>query len=82
MYISYRSWTIYEEPVPGIRLTIMQVSPFLPHSYSEASLPAVVFHVDVENTGKIRYMYENTHSLLNIYLYIILLVILRYYVYI
>ena len=56
MYISYRSWTIYEEPVPGIRLTIMQVSPFLPHSYSEASLPAVVFHVDVENTGKINHL--------------------------
>ena len=55
-YLSYRSWTIYEEPVPGIRLTIMQVSPFLPHSYSEASMPAVVFHVDVENTGKIDHL--------------------------
>lgn len=46
-----RSWTVYEEPVPGLRVTVTQISPFLPHSYSEASLPAVVFHVDVENIG-------------------------------
>jgi len=47
-----RSWTVFEEPVPGVRITIRQLSPFLPQSYSEASLPCAVFHVDVENTGQ------------------------------
>ena len=47
-----RSWTVYEDPVPGIRVCVRQVSPFIPHSYSDASLPVSVFHIDVENTGE------------------------------
>lgn len=47
-----RSWSVYECPVPGIRVCIRQVSPFLPHSYSEASLPVTVFHVEVENIAE------------------------------
>lgn len=45
-----RAWTVFVDPVPGVKVTIRQVSPFLPGSYSEASLPAACFHVDVENT--------------------------------
>lgn len=44
-----RAWTTIHEAVPGIRVTIHQMSPFLPHSYSEASMPACVFNVEVEN---------------------------------
>lgn len=47
-----RSWTVYKLPVIGVRVCVRQVSPFLPHSYSEASLPVSVFHVEVENTGE------------------------------
>lgn len=43
------SWTVYEEPVPGIRVIVKQISPFLPHSYSEASLPCAVLAVEVLN---------------------------------
>ena len=46
-----RSWTVYKNPVPDITVTIEQVSPFLPGSYSEASLPCAVFHVEVVNTS-------------------------------
>lgn len=54
-----RSWSVFECPVPGIKVCIRQVSPFLPHSYSEASLPVTVFHVDVENIaeGTLVHMY-------------------------
>ena len=45
-----RSWTVYEAPVPGVRVVVKQVSPFLPESYSEASLPTTAFEVYVENT--------------------------------
>ena len=45
-----RSWTVYEAPVPGVRVIVKQVSPFLPESYSEASLPTTSFEVYVENT--------------------------------
>ena len=48
-----RSWTVFEEPVPGVRVTIRQVSPFLPESYSDASLPTALFHVDVENLSDV-----------------------------
>jgi beta-glucosidase 2, glycosyl-hydrolase family 116 N-term len=47
-----RSWTVYECPVPGVRVCIRQISPFLPHSYSEASLPVSVFDVEVENIAE------------------------------
>lgn len=44
-----RAWTVFEQPVPGTRVTLRQISPFLPHSYSDASAPAAIFHVEVEN---------------------------------
>ena len=43
---------MHEQPVPGVRVIIRQISPFLPHSYSEASLPVCVFHVEVQNIGE------------------------------
>ena len=46
-----RAWTIYENPVPGVRLTCRQVSPVIPHDYRASSLPAGVFAWTVENTG-------------------------------
>lgn len=46
-----RSWIVYENPLPGIRVIVRQVSPFIPHSYSDSSLPCCLFHVEVENTG-------------------------------
>ena len=55
-HLFFRSWTVYEDPVPGVRVCVRQVSPFLPSSYSEASLPVCVFHVDVENTGEGMYV--------------------------
>ena len=42
---------MFTEPVPGINVTIRQVSPFIPHSYSETSFPTCCFHVDVENVS-------------------------------
>ncbi len=47
-----RAWTVYEEPLPGIRLTCRQVSPFIPGNYRESSFPAAVFSWRVENTGQ------------------------------
>jgi len=47
-----RSWTVYEEPLPGLRLTCRQVSPFIPHNYTESSTPAGVFVWTVENTAE------------------------------
>jgi non-lysosomal glucosylceramidase len=44
-----RAWTVYEEPVPGVRLTCRQVSPVIPHNYRESSLPAAVFNWTIEN---------------------------------
>jgi non-lysosomal glucosylceramidase len=46
-----RAWTVYEEPVPGVRLTCRQVSPVIPHDYRESSLPCGVFVWKVENKG-------------------------------
>jgi non-lysosomal glucosylceramidase len=46
-----RAWTVYEQPAPGITLTCRQVSPVIPHNYTESSLPAGVFVWDIENTG-------------------------------
>lgn len=43
------SWTVYEDPLPELRVIIKQVSPFIPHNYSESSLPTVGFEVIVEN---------------------------------
>jgi hypothetical protein len=44
-----RSWTIYEDPLPNIRVIVKQVSPFIPDNYSDSSLPAAVFEIEVEN---------------------------------
>jgi hypothetical protein len=44
-----RAWTVFDEPLPGVRVVIQQVSPVLPQSYSEASLPTALFDVQVEN---------------------------------
>lgn len=45
------AWTVYEEPLPGVRLTCRQVSPFIPHNYKESSYPVGVFEWMIENTG-------------------------------
>jgi non-lysosomal glucosylceramidase len=44
-----RAWTVYEQPLPGIRLVCRQVSPVLPHNYKESSYPVGVFAWEVEN---------------------------------
>ncbi|RYY72310.1 hypothetical protein EON63_21105 [archaeon] len=43
------SWTVYEDPLPDLRVIVKQISPFIPHNYSESSLPSVGFEVVVEN---------------------------------
>lgn len=47
-----RAWTVYEEPLPGIRLTSRQVSPFIPGDYRTSSFPQSVFIWNVENIGQ------------------------------
>jgi non-lysosomal glucosylceramidase len=47
-----RAWTVYEEPLPGLRLTCRQISPVIPHEYLETSMPAAVFVWELENAGK------------------------------
>ena len=44
-----RSWTIYEQYVPGISVIISKTSPFLPGSYSESCFPVGVIEVEVIN---------------------------------
>ncbi len=44
-----RSWLVYNEVVPGLRLCCRQVSPVWPHEYRETSLPACVFVWTAEN---------------------------------
>lgn len=46
-----RAWTIYENPLPGVRLTCRQLSPVIPHNYRESSFPTVEFRWKIENTG-------------------------------
>lgn len=46
-----RAWTVYEDPLPGVRLTCKQVSPFIPGNYRESSFPVAVFEWEIENTG-------------------------------
>ena len=43
------AWTVYEQPLPGVRLTCKQVSPVIPHNYQESSYPAAVFEWTLEN---------------------------------
>ena len=45
------AWTVYEEPLPGLRLTCKQISPFIPHNYDVSSTPAGVFVWTIENTA-------------------------------
>ncbi len=44
-----RSWLVYDEVIPGLRLCCRQVSPVWPHEYRETSLPACVFVWTAEN---------------------------------
>ncbi len=45
------AWTVYEDPLPGLRLTCKQISPFIPHNYDDSSTPAGVFVWTIENTA-------------------------------
>ncbi len=47
-----RAWTTYINPLPGISLACRQISPVIAGNYKESSLPMVVFHWHVENTGR------------------------------
>eukprot|EP01035_Chromulina_nebulosa_P021912 gene21912-28371_t len=47
-----RAWHIYTSPIPGVNVTIRQVSPFIPNNYSDSSLPTSLFHVNVTNTSE------------------------------
>lgn len=44
-----RAWTVYEQPLPDIRLTCRQLSPVIPHNYRESSYPVGVFIWTIEN---------------------------------
>lgn len=43
------SWTVFDDPVPNVRVTVQQTSPFLPGDYGNSSIPAACFSVTVEN---------------------------------
>jgi non-lysosomal glucosylceramidase len=48
-----RAWTIYEgEPDPDLKISCRQISPFIPHNYTESSFPVCVFSYTLINTGK------------------------------
>ena len=47
-----RSWTEIKEPVPQVNIVIEQMSPIIPHNYSDTSLPVGVFRIYVENTSE------------------------------
>lgn len=44
-----RAWTVYQEPLPGVRLTCRQLSPIIPHNYRESSYPVGHFLWQVDN---------------------------------
>ena len=46
-----RAWTVYQQPLPSIRLTCRQLSPVIPHNYRESSLPVGHFLWQIENSG-------------------------------
>ncbi len=46
-----RAWTVYQQPLPGIRLTCRQLSPVIPHNYRESSFPVGHFLWQIENSG-------------------------------
>lgn len=43
------AWTVFDDPVPNLRVTVKQLSPFLPGDYASSSLPAACLSVEVEN---------------------------------
>jgi non-lysosomal glucosylceramidase len=63
-----RAWTIYEDPLPGLRLTCRQLSPVIGHNYRESSLPVCEFRWLVENTGEssarvgLMFSFENSYG--------------------
>ena len=44
-----RAWTVYEEPLPGVRLTCRQMSPVIADNYQESSFPVAEFRWKIEN---------------------------------
>ena len=46
-----RSWTVYDNPLPGIKLTCRQISPVIPHNYEDTCKPVAVFEWLIENKG-------------------------------
>ncbi|KAJ8681968.1 hypothetical protein QAD02_017760, partial [Eretmocerus hayati] len=46
-----RSWTVYEIEELDLRLTCRQISPVVPHNYTDSSLPCAVFVWDVVNNS-------------------------------
>jgi non-lysosomal glucosylceramidase len=44
-----RAWTVYDCPLPDVRLTCRQMSPVIPHNYRESSFPIGVFTWSIEN---------------------------------
>lgn len=42
------SWTVYDNLLPGVKIIVKQLCPFLPNNYCESSLPVGVFDVQVE----------------------------------
>nr|XP_055055950.1 non-lysosomal glucosylceramidase [Misgurnus anguillicaudatus] len=44
-----RAWTVYHLPGQNVTLTCRQVSPVIPHDYTDSSLPVAVFVWDIEN---------------------------------
>ena len=43
------AWTVYELPGQHVTLTCHQLSPVLPHNYTDSSLPVALFHWTVAN---------------------------------
>jgi len=66
-----RAWSLYEQPLPGIRLTCRQVSPVIPHNYQESSYPCAEFRWKVENTAaqdghvSLMFSFQNSAGTLN-----------------
>ncbi|CAN5965713.1 unnamed protein product [Sphagnum jensenii] len=47
-----RAWTIYDgEPDSDLKISCRQISPFIPHNYTESSFPVCVFSYVLVNTG-------------------------------
>ncbi len=46
-----RAWTVYENPLPDLRLVCTQISPVHAENYRESSYPSAIFHWKIENTS-------------------------------